>query len=412
MNKRMLILTTIFVALTLALIVYRVTPWNSLPSELNVADARVDFTSTEITSSHAFRSTLRWLSLSSLVINVVALSALGFTSLGTRLIGRLPGGPIVKTVIAVAVITAITTALRLPVAIASEEISRREGLSVSTWGTWLSDVMKSFALSVVLVASALAILGALARWQPRTWWAFAAAGAATVAMALSFLFPVLVEPLFNRFTPMPDGSLRTSLLELAKRDGLEVSDVLVADASRRTTALNAYVSGFGSTRRIVVYDTLVREAPAEEVRMVVAHELGHAKDRDVLTGTLIGSLAAALMVLVLALGVGTRIGAPSSVALLLALVAWFGVLQQPISSAISRQVEARADRHALELTADPERFAQMQRRLALTNRADVIAPHWAYLLFATHPSTRERIALARWWAQRSGIAVPLPLVQP
>ena len=98
---------------------------------------------------------------------------------------------------------------------------------------------------------------------------------------------------WHSFTPMADGPLRTSLMRLAERDGVPVRDVLVADASRRTTALNAYVSGLGPTRRIVVYDTLLREAPPEQVEAVVAHELGHAKRNDVLTGTLIGALGAA-----------------------------------------------------------------------------------------------------------------------
>src|SRR5207248_550589 len=108
--------------------------------------------------------------------------------------------------------------------------------------------------------------------------------------------PVLVEPVFNRFTPMPPGPLRTDLLALAARDGVPVRDVLVADASRRTRAVNAYVSGLGPIRRIVVYDTLLDQAPPAEVESVVAHELGHAKDNDVLTGTLIGALGAAAAV--------------------------------------------------------------------------------------------------------------------
>ena len=104
---------------------------------------------------------------------------------------------------------------------------------------------------------------------------------------------MVIEPAFNSFTPMPAGQLRSDLLALADEDGVEVSDVLVADASKRTTALNAYVSGFGSTRRIVVYDTLVKEASPREVELVVAHELGHAKRNDVLHGTVIGAFAAA-----------------------------------------------------------------------------------------------------------------------
>src|SRR6185312_7242543 len=114
----------------------------------------------------------------------------------------------------------------------------------------------SFLIDAGLTALALLLLVGLARRAPRTWWAWAAGAAAVLVVAGSFLWPVFVEPAFNSFTPMAAGHLRTDLLELARRNGTPVDDVLVADASRRTTSLNAYVSGFGSTRRIVVYDTV------------------------------------------------------------------------------------------------------------------------------------------------------------
>ena len=152
---------------------------------------------------------------------------------------------------------------------------------------WTVDLLKGYAVGAVIGAVALLGFFGVARLPPRWWWAAVAAGAAGLTVLLSFVFPVLVEPMFNKFTPMPDGPLRDRAdRRCADRDGVPVRDVLVADASRRTTALNAYVSGLGPTRRIVVYDTLLREAPAGRGRgSVVAHELGHAKDRDVLTGT-------------------------------------------------------------------------------------------------------------------------------
>ena len=139
--------------------------------------------------------------------------------------------------------------------------------------------------------------------------------------------------------------------------------MLVADASRRTNALNAYVSGLGPTRRIVVYDTLLREAPPAEVEAVVAHELGHAKDRDVLTGTLIGALGAAAAVCAIYLlgswtGLLRRAGVdsitdPRAIALLLASPLSPGSSPAPLQSLVSRRIEARADAHALALTDDP-----------------------------------------------------------
>jgi STE24 endopeptidase len=192
---------------------------------------------------------------------------------------------------------------------------------------------------------------------------------------------------------------------MAATDGMPVREVLVADASRRTTGLNAYVSGFGTTRRIVVYDTLLREAPAGEVRSVVAHELGHAKDRDPEIGTLLGAIGAGTAVVALAVvghwdallrraGVDS-IGSPRALGLVLALAAMAGLVSGPAQSLVSRRVEARADQHALRLTGDPSEFAAVQLRLAAVNIADVHPPRLEYLLFATHPDTVERVAAAR-----------------
>jgi STE24 endopeptidase len=208
-------------------------------------------------------------------------------------------------------------------------------------------------------------------------------------------------------------------MRLADREGVRIDDVLVADASRRTTTHNAYVSGFGATRRIVVYDTLLSGAPPAQVRLVVAHELGHAKANDVLLGTLVGALAAAAAVPLLALVLGSgpllrRAGAagagdPRSLALLLAAIAVISLLSQPGQMLVSRHIEARADVHSLDLTHDPETFAHMQRELAVANLSDLDPPAPIYLWFGSHPTGPARIAMARDWALLHGQPVPPPL---
>ena len=133
-------------------------------------------------------------------------------------------------------------------------------------------------------------------------------------------------------------------MRLAADDGVPVRDVLVADASRRTTSLNAYVSGFGSTRRIVVYDTLLAAAPREQVRLVVAHELGHAAEDDVLHGTLVGALAPLSRSSLLRLAGGSRLADPRRVTTLLALIAVAAALvASPVQNLVCRRIEARAD---------------------------------------------------------------------
>ena len=215
--------------------------------------------------------------------------------------------------------------------------------------------------------------------------------------------------MFNKFTPMADGPLRTELIALADRDGVPVRDVLVADASRRTRAVNAYVSGLGPTRRIVVYDTMLTEATPDEVVSVVAHELGHAKDNDVLIGTVLGALGTALAVIalfllgswsgLLRLASVDSIGSPPAIGLMLAVVTLAGLVAGPAQAYVSRRIEARADAHALALTGDPATFEAMQRRLGTVNLSDPDPPTWEYVISASHPSTVERMAAARAYAR-------------
>src|SRR4029077_1885604 len=143
------------------------------------------------------------------------------------------------------------------------------------------DRAKGLAVSVVLAAAAWTAVVALARALPG-WWALPAGAALALAvLLLSFVAPVVLEPIFNRFRPLEDETLAARLRLLSERAGVPVREVLVADASRRTTKVNAYVSGIGRTRRVVLFDTLLRAADPGAVQVVVAHELGHRRDGHV-----------------------------------------------------------------------------------------------------------------------------------
>ncbi|MFI6444068.1 M48 family metalloprotease [Kitasatospora sp. NPDC050543] len=370
-----------------------------------------DFTPAERARGRALRrAQVPWL-LGGRLTGLLLSLGLGLTPAGAGLVtaaGGLFGGSRTAEVLAgAAVLVLLGQAVQLPFGARVRTVRRVFGLVTQGWGGWALDVLRGLALTLLLVLPAAYGLYALTAWSPNRWWLPAAGAAAVLTAALSFLYPLLVEPVFNRFTPMEQGPLREALMELARRDAVRVRDVLVADASRRTTALNAYVSGLGATRRIVAYDTLLRTAEPREVELVVAHELGHVKHRDVLTGTVLGALGAAVAVCVLGLlmswgplldAAGAADAAdPRSLPLLAACAALLGALSGPVQCAASRRIEARADRHALELTGDPEQFIAMQRRLAVANVADVEPPRVLELLFATHPSAARRIAAARAW---------------
>jgi STE24 endopeptidase len=385
-------------------------PWHRPPApRADQLAALRELPAQRVAQAKALKGELRWIGYPSMAIGFVFALLLGLTPLGARIVGAVPGPWIIKAVVGGLLVLLLTDVITLPLAARRHTVLVRYGLSTQDWGGWAVDLLKGAAIGAVLGALALAAFFTLTRYVPNWWWAWAAAGAAGLVILLSFIFPVLIEPVFNKFTPMDDGPLRTSLMELASNDGVPVKDVLVADASRRTTALNAYVSGIGPTRRIVVFDTLLKEAPPGEVESVVAHELGHAKDGDVVTFTLIGAAGTALMVIGLYLiggwswllrlaGVET-LRSPQAIGLLLAIATVAGLVATPLQSFVSRLIEARADAHALTLTHDPATFEAMQKRLSLVNLADPDPPAWEQDLFGSHPTTVERIAAARAFAR-------------
>ncbi|MFD9126402.1 M48 family metalloprotease [Kitasatospora sp. NPDC059571] len=381
-----------------------------------------DFTPAERARGRALRQAqLPWL-LGGMLAGLALTLLLGLTPAGAALVtaaGDLFGGSRTAQVLGGATaLVLLGQLLRLPFAARVRVVRARYGLVTQGWAGWAVDALRGLALTLALALPTALALYALTRRSPTGWWPPAAGLAALLVLALSFLHPLVIEPVFNRFTPMAEGPLRTALLELAEQDAVTVREVLVADASRRTTALNAYVSGLGSTRRIVAYDTLLATAEPREVELVVAHELGHVKHRDVATGTALGALGAAAAVAVLGLltawqpllaAAGADSAAdPRSLPLFAALTALIGTLSGPLQAAASRRIEARADRHALELTGDPDHFIAMQRRLAVANVSDVDPPRLLELLLATHPSATRRIAAARAWRPAAPAAPTAP----
>jgi STE24 endopeptidase len=398
----------------LAVVAVVLVPWHRPPAPRpDQLAALRDLPGAAVQRGRAFQSALRPGVYGALAVNLLVALLLGLTPLGARLVAAV-GRPFgdhwaARAVLGGLAVVLLAELLTWPFAAWRHAVVARYGLSTQGWAGWALDLLKSYAVSAVIGAVALLGFYTVTRLAPRWWWAFGAAGAAGLVVLLSFVLPVLVEPVFNRFTPMPPGPLRSELTALAAADGVPVRDVLVADASRRTRAVNAYVSGLGPTRRIVVYDTLLREAPPAEVVSVVAHELGHARDRDVFTGTLTGALGAAAAVVALylfgtwgaplrAAGVDS-IAEPRALPLLLAVASVAGLLAAPVQALVSRRVEARADAHALALTGDPATFEAMQRRLATVNLADPDPPRWEYLFSASHPSAVQRIAAARAFAR-------------
>jgi STE24 endopeptidase len=417
MPRAALVVAAVLGAALVVVIALR-TPWQLLPEPSGghtAVDPTAGLSADEVRRAESFAAALRPASLASLMLSLGVSAVLGLTPLGARLVtavarpfgGRRPAQALLG-VVALVVAGRLVT---LPIAAYAEAVRAGYGLSTRSWGLWLRDVAVSTAISALVTALALTSVLWLIRRAPRWWWAWAAASAAGFVIVASFLYPLVIEPAFNRFEPLPAGELRTDLLALADESDVPVQDVLVSDASRRTTALNAYVSGFGSTRRIVVYDTVLDELPDAEIESIVAHELGHVANGDVLTGTLTGALGASAATALFGWLLSwtpllRRTGAdgpgdPRALALVLFLLAAGGLIGTPVQNLVSRQIETRADLHALDLTGDPDAFASMQRRLATTNLADPDPPAAWHWFFGSHPTAAQRIAFAGDWS-RSG----------
>src|ERR671930_518110 len=238
------------------------------------------------------------------------------------------------------------------------------------------------------VTLGLAVLSALAFTRLGSWLYDAVPGAA---------FPALVVVL-SGVVRLPLGFWRGHVRErrraLARRAGVPVREVLVADASRRTRKVNAYVSGLGSTRRVVLFDTLLREAEPRQVELVVAHELGHRRARHVAKGTLLGMVGAAATVAVLWALVSDP-GDLRNAPLVLLVAEALELAGLPVAAAVSRRWEREADRFSLDGTRDPEAFEAAHRELATANLSDLDPPRPVYALLFTHPTAPQRIVAGR-----------------
>lgn len=393
-------------AVVLAVLAGLLVPWSWVPGGHVVpVPAREVFSERQISRGEAYSSLQRHLGWASLVVSLAVALVLGLTRLGAGVVRVLPGPWWVRATLGAGLLTAAGTLATLPFGVRARQHALDYGLTRQPLAGWLQDQASSLLVTWVIAALVVLLVVGTARRSPRRWPLWTGVAGALLTVLGSWAYPVLVEPLFNHFTPLPAGPLRTRILELAAREHVPVSEVLVADASRRTTTLNAYVSGFGSTRRVVLYDTLVEDVPQRETLVVVAHELGHARHQDVVLGTALGAAGVLVASGLAGVVLGRRrvlrrsgvegVGEPEVAALALALVAVGTLLASPVENTISRAIEARADRASLAATGDYRGFERIQAGLAARSLADPEPPAWSQFWFGSHPTALERVGLAR-----------------
>src|SRR5215213_9362104 len=305
-------------------------------------------------------------------------------------------------------ITALSWLSSLPVAyFGSHEVERRFGLTKQSSRGWLGNQAKSLLLGVLLQTPLLTAAYAVIRRRPRDWWLIVAGASVPLTVALSNLAPVLLMPLFNRFQPLRDEPLAARVRALAARGGMRISDVYEMDMSRQSEKPNAMFTGLGNTKRIVLGDTLLAGFSEDEIEAVVAHELGHQVHGDIwrLIGFGAGAGFGVAWLLSLIGPVVVRrtraqtgvsdIGDEASLPVLALLMTAMGLFLMPVQAALSRAMERRADRFAVELTRNGAAYARAMEGLAAQSLADPDPPRPVVVMLYSHPPIVERIRAAR-----------------
>ncbi len=373
-----------------------VAPWADLASDRLAA-----FTAEQVSSIQAYVSAawipgvLAWLAPAALALLVLLVAPVreALARIGPR------QRPFLASLLATAALLAATRLVTLPFALLVAQARRDHGLLVEPWGAWwmrwLGESFAFVALGALGVAVALALLR---RW-PRRGWIAVVAGAVLVALATSAVLP-LIQRLEGTAA---DPEITARVLSMADRLGVDVGTVTVVEVSDRSPAINAHVSGWGPTRAVTVYDTVSGSASPAEIDALVAHELVHVREGDVILGTALAALAAggaAALAAALALSPRVRawlraptVGDPRTVPLVVAVALVASLVGSVGAVTVSRALEARTDREALAVTGDADAYADLLVRLAVTNKSTLEPPQWRYALLFTHPTPLQRLAL-------------------
>jgi Zn-dependent protease with chaperone function len=285
-------------------------------------------------------------------------------------------------------------------------LERRYGLSTETRQHWWVNHAKAAGVGLAFGVAGAVLVVTLIRWNPDSWWMMAALLFVAILVGLAQLAPVVLLPLFYTFTPLNRPELVARLVALADRAGARVVGVFEWRLSDRTRKANAALTGIGSTRRILLSDTLLAEHSDDEIEVILAHELAHHVHRDIWSGIALETvlITAGLFVADAAL---TRLagsfgllgkGDVAALPLLLLATAVVSLLFLPLANGLSRAHERRADRYALTITRNAEAFVSAMKRLAAQNLAEEQPPAFVEWLLHSHPSTQSRIDAARRWA--------------
>ncbi|HRY37552.1 MAG TPA: M48 family metallopeptidase [Smithellaceae bacterium] len=291
-------------------------------------------------------------------------------------------------------------------------LERKYGFSTITWKLWLTDLLKSLLISAIIMAIIVSALIAFITYLPKSWWFWGWAFFTLFQVVMLWLYPVLIAPLFNKFEPIKDESLKEKIVALLSKAGLQAKGIYQVDEGKRSKHTNAYFTGIGKTKRIVLYDTLLSSHTQEEIVSVLAHEIGHWKKKHILKQLAFMILASLILFYLVYLIVGWpplyrafgMIQTPVYAGLFLVslYLAAGGFFLSPAGSAITRHFEREADRMAFDLTGTAKPMVSALKRLAKDNLSNLHPHPWYVRFYYSHPPLTERIEYLQAMDDKNG----------
>jgi len=361
------------------------------------------------------RSKLRIIDTAYSLLVLLALLALGIAAKYRDWAERVSKYRFVQALIFVPLLMLTLSVLGLPLAAYQQHISRQYGLSVQGWGSWFGDVLKGQMVSLIIFVPLIWLFVTLIRWSSRWWWFFAWLFTVPLVVFLIFLSPIVIDPLFNKFEPLDKSNpqLVDAIEQVTKRGGLEIprDRMFLMKASEKVTTLNAYVTGFGPSKRVVVWDTTIKNASTPETLFVFGHEMGHYVLNHIVIGiaaTAVGMFVGFYVLYLLANWAFPRFQQRwhmrelvdwAAVPMLFLIFSLLTLISQPIGSTFSRQLEHNADIYGLEVTHGINANSQESAAHAFQVLGELALsypyPSDFYVFwYADHPPIRDRVPFA------------------
>jgi STE24 endopeptidase len=347
----------------------------------------------------------RFLGLASLAVSLIFLLLFYFSGTSSYLANLEIGSPFIWAfLVYVAVLSLSMTVCGFPLAFYSGFVHEHKwNFSNQTVKSWLWEQVKSFLVGLIISILLLGLLLWIMAISPDWWWLFAAGAMALVSVIFATLFPVVVAPIFNKYTAIEDRDLTKALEKVLSREGLKSSGFFKEDMSRQTKKENAFLAGLGKTRRVVLGDNLLAHMTVPQIESIIAHEVGHYRYRHLGKNILIGTIQQVIVFLILHVSLkaifpqfltSNRANLALLPAMAILLGALSGVLFGPLNNALSRRFEKQADRYALESIDDRSSFITALVGLADRNLSNAYPEWWVKFLYYSHPPIGERLEMA------------------